>query len=81
MLDHIATDNIKKDKYQHDDAIENEHEFDGSFNLSRGNKYPLPVVTVILRGGKKHRPTTVADLTFLWDSGSTNIMIKIRQTK
>ena len=52
-----------------------------SFNWSSGTRDPLTVVTVSLRGGKKHRSTTVDGLTFLWDSGATNIMIKIRHTK
>ena len=48
------------------------------FNLSRGTKDPLQVVTVILLGGKKHIATTVAGLTCLWYSRSTDRMIKIR---
>ena len=57
------TDNIKKNKYQHNDAIDNESTFDNSFNLSIGTKYPLPVVSVSLRGGKKHRAMTVSGIT------------------
>ena len=57
------TNNIKTNKDQCNDAIENELKFDNSFNLSRGIKYPLPVVTVSLRGGKKHIAMTVAGLT------------------
>ena len=41
----------------------------------------MPAVTVILRGGKKRRATTVSGVSFLWDSGATDIMIKIRRTQ
>ena len=63
-LKHIVNNNIKKDKDQHNEAIENEPKFDSSFNLSSGTKDPLPVVTVSLRGDKKHIATTVASITF-----------------
>ena len=75
------TDNIKTNKDQHNDVIENEPNFDGSFNLSRRTKDPLPVVTIRLRGVRKHRATTVDGLTCLWIIGATNRMIKIRHTK
>ena len=68
-------------KYQRNEAIENEPKFDNIFSSSSGTKDHLTVVTVSLRGGKKHRATTVAGLTCLWDSGATNSMIKKRQTK
>ena len=68
--------NIRANTYQHNDAIENEPKFDCSFNISRGTEDPLPVVTVILRGVKKHRGINVADVKYLWDIGATNIMIK-----
>ena len=51
------------------------------FSLSSGTKYPLPVVTVILRIGEKHRATIFSFLTCLWVSGATNSMIKRRHTK
>ena len=55
-LDHIVTDNINNNKDQLDDSIYNELTFDtNSFSLSRGTKYPLPVVTVRIRGDNKHR--------------------------
>ena len=54
ILDHVVTDNIKKNKYQHNDAIDNDLTFDNnSFNLYSGTKDPLPVVTFSLRGGNK----------------------------
>ena len=62
-MDHVVTDNIKKNKDQNNDAIKNEPMFGDSFNLSRGTKSPLPVVTVSLRVIKKHRATTGAGLT------------------
>ena len=53
-MDHVVTDNIKKNKYQHNDAIDNDLTFDNnSFNLYSGTKDPLPVVTFSLRGGNK----------------------------
>ena len=81
ILYHIVNNNIKTNKNQRNDAIENQPKFDNIFNLSSGNKYPLPVVNVSLRGGKKKRATTVAGLTCLWDSGATDSMIKIKHTK
>ena len=62
-LDHSVTDNIKTNKYQRNDANENDPKFDSSFNLSSGTKDPLPVLTVSLQGGKKHISMTVAGLT------------------
>ena len=44
---------MNKKKNKHNDAIECEPKFDHRFSLSIWNNYPLPVVTVILRGGKK----------------------------
>ena len=80
-LDHVVKDNLKNYKDQSNEAINSEPTFDtSSFNLSSGTRYPLPVVTVSLLGGKKHRATTVAVLTLLWDSGATNSMIKRQHT-
>ena len=78
---HVVTDNINTTKNQHNDSIENEPKFDNTFNLSSGTKDPLIVVTVCLRGGKKHRATNVDDLTCLWDSGDTGITNKRRHNK
>ena len=81
-LDHVVTDNIKTNKYQSYYAIYNVLMFDtNSFNLSSGTRHPLPVVTVTLQGSKKHRATTVACLTLLWDRGATDSMIKRKHTK
>ena len=79
--DHVVTNNIKTNSYQRYDAMENEPKFENSFNLSRGTKKILPVVTVSLRGGKKKIAMTAAGLICLWDSGVTNSMIKRRHTK
>ena len=49
-LYHVVTDNIKKNKNHHNDAIENEPNFDNKFIFSSSTKDPLPVVTVSLRG-------------------------------
>ena len=38
--DHVMNDNIKKNKDQRNDAIKNEPNFDSSFNLYSGTKYP-----------------------------------------
>ena len=76
------TDNIKDYNDQHNDAIYNEPTLDNStFSLSTSTRDPLPVVTVSLGRGKKHRATVVAGLTCLWDSGATDSMIKIRHNK
>ena len=48
------TDNIKTNKNQCNDTIENEPKFDNNFNLSSGTKDPLTLVTVSLKGGKKY---------------------------
>ena len=81
-MHHIANKNIKTNKHQSNDAIDNNPAFDTTrFNLSSGTKDPLPVVIVSLRVGKKQIATTVDGLTCLWDSGDTKIMIKIRHTK
>ena len=75
--DHVVTDNLKNYKYHSNEDINIDPTFDTSgFNLSSGTSNPLPVVTVYLRGGKKHRSTNVAGLTRLWYSGVTNRMIK-----
>ena len=59
------TNNIKKDKDQHNDSIENEPRFDSSFILHSGTKDPLSVVTVSLQGGNKRRSTRDAGLILL----------------
>ena len=82
ILDQVVTNNRKTNKDQLNEVTKNETTFDtNSFNLSSCNIYPLPVVTVYLRGGKKHRATAVAGLTCLWDSRATNTMINRQQTK
>ena len=76
------TNNLNNYNDQNNEAIDNDPTLDNSsFRLSSGTSDPLPVVTVSLLVGKKHRGTIVAGLTFLWDSGATNSMIKIRHTK
>ena len=78
-LDHIVTDNLNNDKDQSNEATNSDPTFDtSSFNSSSGTSDPLPVVTVSLLGGKKHKATTVSGLTVLWYSGATDSMIKIR---
>ena len=55
MLDNVVTDNIKTNKGQYNDSIDNDPTFyNNSFNLYSGTKDPLPVVTVSLLRGKKH---------------------------
>ena len=75
------TDNIRKNKNQHNNAIEHELKFDNKFSLSISTKDPLPVATVSLRGGKKQRETIIACLIFLWGSGDTDRTIKRKHTK
>ena len=78
----VVTDNLNNYKYHSNESINSEPTFGTSgFNLSSGTSDPLPVVTVSLRGGKKHRATTFAGLTCLWDIGDTDSMIKQRHTK
>ena len=82
MLDHVVTYNIKKNKDKLNYSIYNDPAFDtNSSNLSRGTRYPLPVVTVTLRGGKKRRATAVAGISCVRDSGATNIMIERNHNK
>ena len=79
-LYHVATNNVK-DKDQCNYAIECEPKCYHKFSLSSGTKDTLTVVTASLRVGKKHRETIIYGITCLWDSGSTNIMIKRRHAK
>ena len=76
------TNNIKYYNGKYNYAIDNEPTLDNSSSsLSRGTRYPLPVVTVSLQGGKKHRATIVAGITCLWYSGATVSIIKSLHTK
>ena len=75
------TDSINTYQYQHNEAIENEPNFDSNFNLSSGTKEPLPVLTVSLQVGNRHGSITVAGLKCLWDSRATDRMIKLIHTK
>ena len=52
-----------------------------ALNRLAGLDTPLSVVNIILRGGKKHRATTVASLTWLWDIRATDRMIKRKLSK
>ena len=82
ILDHVVTRNLKTNKDQSNEAINNETTFDTSnFNLSRDNSNPLPVVTVSLQVGKKNRATNIAGITCFWYSGATGSMIKRKHTK
>ena len=74
-LDHVLTNNIKN-KSKCDDAIEYEPIIDNKFSFYSGTNDPLTVVTISLRGGKKHRETINSSLTCLWDSRATNSVIK-----
>ena len=76
----LVTNSIKN-KYQCTNSIEYEPKFDDKFILSSGTKNPLKLVTVSLRGGKKHRATIIVGLTFLWDIRYTTNMIKSQNTK
>ena len=72
-MDHILTENIKANKYQHNDAIENETTFDtNSFNLSSRTKHPLQLLTVRILGGKKYRSANVDGIKLLWDRRATD---------
>ena len=73
-MDHVETEKLKKYRDQSNEAINSEPKFDtSSFNLSSGTSDPLPVTTVSLRGGKKHRAMTVDSLIYLWDSRALTV--------
>ena len=78
--DYIVTSNVKN-KNQCDGTIEYDPEIDNKFSLSSGNKDHLKVVTVSLRGGKKHRATIISILICMWDNGANGSKIKRRHTK
>ena len=81
-MDHIGTNNLNTNTDQINEANNNEPTFNNnSFNLSSRTSDPLPLVTVSLQGGNKHRATTISDITCLWDSGSTNSTMKRKHTK
>ena len=81
-LDQIVNNNTKTNKDQLNDAIYNETTFDTSrFNSSSRTRDPLPVVNITLWGGKKHRSAIVSGLTWLWDSGATDSIIKRKRNK
>ena len=46
------------------------------FSLFIRTKDSLPVVTVVLRGGKKQRAKMISGLPCLWYIGATDIIIK-----
>ena len=76
------TKNLNTTKDKLNEAINNDPTFGtNSFNLSIVTSNPLPVVTVSLRVGKKHRATNFSGLTCLWGSGATYSMIKMKHTK
>ena len=59
-LYHLVNNNIKTNKDQLNDTIYNELTFDTiRFGSSSGTRHPLPVETITLWGGKKHRVITV----------------------
>ena len=81
ILYHVVTNNLNNNKYQSNESINSDLKFDTSnFNLSSVNSNPLPVVTISLRGGNKHRAMTVASIICLWDSESTDSIIKRQHT-
>ena len=80
-LDHMGKDNIKKNKNQHNDAIEYEPSFDHKYSLSIGTKEPLPVVIFSLIGGKKQRAVVIVVSICLWGIRAMNSMIKRQHNK
>ena len=76
------TNNLKTNKYQSNEAIQNEPMFDTNrFNLSSGTSDTLPVVTVYLWVGNKHRATAIAGIKWMRDSEATESTIKKKNTK
>ena len=74
MLDHLVTYNRKKNNIQHNDAIENEPNFDNKFSLYSGTKPPTSSCCKT-QGSKKQSETMVPILTRMWDSGAANSTI------
>ena len=76
-MDQVIITNTNYNKLN--DVIENELKFDSSNSLANNPiKYPLPIVTIRLRGGKKSRQTYKSGLTWLWENGAINSIIKIK---
>ena len=77
-FDHVVTNNTKNSNDQYNDAIDNELTlYNNSLNLFSGARDPLPVVTITLRGGKKHRANIVAGLTVTGgvNKGNTKLIL------
>ena len=53
ILDHTVFDNIKTNKDQHNEDIENKLDFHHMFNLSSSSKDPLSILPVRFQGAKK----------------------------
>ena len=67
---------------QGNDVVAYEMIFYSTFNLySCTPEYPLPVLTVNIREGKKSRATVVSGLTFMWDISATNSIRKRKNIK
>ena len=78
---HIVNSNLKEIN-QINGGIELELKFYSNSKWSIfTNKYPLLVVTVRFIIGNEYRSTVVSRITYMWDRGSTNIMIKRKHTK
>ena len=76
-LDHVVSTNI--DHIQVNDVIYNELKFDSSNSLSNNPvKDTLPIVTIILIGGKHYRNNLNSVITCLWDSRDTGSMINLK---
>ena len=78
VLYHVGTANLNN-KYQFNDAIYYDPKIDNTFSLcSVVCMYPLPVVTVNLRGDKKNRAKIISGLACLWDIRSTGGIINFK---
>ena len=70
-------DSNLKELNQLNDFMEHEQKFDSISELYIcKTMYPLPLATVSLWWGNSYRSTIVSGMTYIWDSGATNIMIK-----
>ena len=71
-----------KNEYECNDDIDYEPKFERRFSLySDSNRDPLTVLTFALKTGNKNGANIISGLTFLWDSGATDSMIKRIHTR
>ena len=75
-MDNGVGNKIKKN--QVDDFLDNTLKFYSNYIIDIPIRYPQPVVTILLRGDRNSINMVTFVLTCLWDIGSSNITIKIK---